>query len=118
MKGEGMNRAGNQLSDVEERRRVNLRALVAQHGQTNLGRKLELANSSYIGHLKDGRKRITADGATKIETALGLPSGWLSEDHSASPTVAAGATVALEPNLLAEALFAVQEAADGEAGIS
>src|SRR5256885_14148257 len=113
-----MNRAGNQLSEVEEVRLVNLRALVAQHTATGLARKLELSNPSYVGHLTAGRKRITADAAVKIETACGTPAGWLSEDHSASRTTTTGLTVALEPNLLAEALFAVQGVAEGDAGIS
>lgn len=39
----------------------------------------------YLSHVNNGRKAIGAQTARQIETAFGLPLGWMDHDHMAGP---------------------------------
>lgn len=71
-------------------RQQKFRAIVEKFGAQEVARRMDLArkgatkggeerfNTSYIGHLKEGRRPITEEQAAKIEVAFDLSPGELS----------------------------------------
>jgi hypothetical protein len=75
------------MMNVYETRRVNLRALINQWGgPTSMSRKLGHANGSYIAQIAGPHpsRDISEKTAREIESKLGLPVGWMDQDHPAS----------------------------------
>jgi hypothetical protein len=75
------------MQSVYETRRVNLRTLIGQWGgPTSLSRKLGHSNGSYLAQLAGPRpsREISEKVARELETKLGLPVGWMDQDHPAS----------------------------------
>jgi hypothetical protein len=71
---------------VYDTRRENLRRLIGQWGgPTSLSRKLGHANGSYLAQIAGPRpsREISEKTAREIETKLGLPAGWMDQDHPA-----------------------------------
>lgn len=73
------------MQSVYELRRHNLRSLIQSWGgPTSLSKKLGHANGSYLAQLagpspsRDVSERV----AREIEGKLGLPSGWLDQEHA------------------------------------
>lgn len=72
------------MFSVYETRRVNLRALMNQWGgPTSLSRKLGHANGSYIAQIAgpNPSREISEKVAREIESKLGLPVGWMDQEH-------------------------------------
>lgn len=75
------------MFNVYEIRRVNLRALIGQWGgPTSMSRKLGHANGSYIAQIAgpNPSRDISEKTAREIEGKLGLPLGWMDQEHPAS----------------------------------
>lgn len=72
------------MFNIYEIRRVNLRALIGQWGgPTSMSRKLGHANGSYIAQIAgpNPSRDISEKTAREIEGKLGLPLGWMDQDH-------------------------------------
>lgn len=72
------------MQSVYETRRVNLRALINQWGgPTSLSRKLGHANGSYLAQIAGPHpsREISEKVAREVESKLGLPIGWLDQEH-------------------------------------
>jgi len=74
------------MQSIYDTRRENLRKLIGQWGgPTSLSRKLGHANGSYIAQIAGPRpsREISEKTAREIESKLGLPVGWMDQDHPA-----------------------------------
>jgi hypothetical protein len=74
------------MISVYETRRLNLRTLIGQWGgPTSMSRKLGHANGSYIAQIAGPHpsRDISEKVAREIEGKLGLPVGWMDQDHPA-----------------------------------
>lgn len=74
------------MRSVYDTRRENLRALIGQWGgPTSLARKLGHANGSYLAQLAGPRpsRDLSEKVAREVEGKLGLPLGWMDQDHPA-----------------------------------
>ena len=72
------------MQSVYDKRRENLRALMAQWGgPTSLAKKLGHANGSYLAQLAgpNPSRDVSERVAREMEGKLGLPIGWLDQDH-------------------------------------
>jgi hypothetical protein len=77
------------MKSVYDTRRVNLRALINQWGgPTSLSRKLGHSNGSYIAQIAGPHpsREISEKVAREVESKLGLPIGWLDQDHPGGAT--------------------------------
>lgn len=87
-------------------RQLNLRTLVAQWGGGEaLAKKLGYSNGSYVSHMATGHRPITEKSARRIETTLGLPLGWMDQDHGRKKEEPV--SVRVNPILFAQAVEAV-----------
>lgn len=78
------------MRSVYEIRRDSLRTLVTQWGgPTSLAKKLGHSNGSYIAQLvgPNPSREISEKVARQIEAKLGLPIGWLDQEHTGKPKV-------------------------------
>lgn len=78
------------MRSVYEIRRDSLRTLVTQWGgPTSLAKKLGHSNGSYIAQLvgPNPSREISEKVARQIEGKLGLPIGWLDQEHTGKPKV-------------------------------
>lgn len=92
-------------TDVMELRMTNLRSLSAQRGgPTALAKTLKHAGPSYISQMYTGVRPITEKTARKIEQRLGLPSGWMDQNHGTDTSPAE-----LDSTLLTRVIALVQE---------
>jgi hypothetical protein len=85
------------MDDVSQVRLRNYKALMlrfrereAERGEPERGLlnrfgKFVEVSPRYLSHVNNGRKDIGAATARKIETAFGLPLGWMDHDHMAGP---------------------------------
>jgi hypothetical protein len=76
------------MHSVYDTRRENVRALMAQWGgPTSLAKKLGHSNGSYVAQLvgPNPSREISEKVARDMEGKLGLPIGWLDQEHTASP---------------------------------
>lgn len=72
------------MRSVYDQRRDNLRSLMKTWGgPTSLAKKLGHANGSYLAQLAgpNPSREISEKVAREMETALGLPLGWLDTEH-------------------------------------
>jgi hypothetical protein len=72
------------MKSVYDVRRANLRALVRQWGgPTSLAKKLCHANGSYVAQLAgpNPSRDVSEKVARDMELKLGLPVGWLDQEH-------------------------------------
>lgn len=72
------------MQSVYDKRRENLRRLIEQWGgPTSLAKKLGHANGSFLAQIAGPhpRREISERTARSIESTLGLPLGWLDQDH-------------------------------------
>lgn len=72
------------MKSVYEQRRENFRALMGQWGgPTSLSRKLGHANGSYVAQIAgpNPTREISEKVAREVESKLGLPLGWLDQQH-------------------------------------
>lgn len=98
----------NDLKDVFEVRRRNLQRLVTQHGGiSTLAKLMGYTGPSYISQMMRGHRSMTERAASMLETKLGLPSGWMEREHSASERVAPEALG--DAGLAAIALYGAME---------
>lgn len=75
------------MRNVFDVRRENLRRLVGQWGgPTSLSRKLGHSNGSYMAQLvgPNPSREISEKVAREIEGKLGLPVGWMDQEHGPS----------------------------------
>lgn len=73
------------MKSVYEIRRENLRGLMTQWGgPTSLAKKLGHSNGSYIAQLvgPNPSREISEKVARDMEAKLGLPVGWLDQEHT------------------------------------
>jgi hypothetical protein len=73
------------MKSVYDMRRDNLRSLMTQWGgPTSLAKKLGHSNGSYIAQLvgPNPSREISEKVARDMETRLGLPIGWLDQEHA------------------------------------
>lgn len=78
------------MKSVYEIRRDSLRGLVTQWGgPTSLAKKLGHTNGSYLAQLigPNPSREISEKVARQIEGKLGLPVGWLDNEHTGKPRV-------------------------------
>jgi hypothetical protein len=85
------------MEDVNDVRLRNYKALMlrfrereAERGEPERGLlnrfgKFVDISPRYLSHVNNGRKAIGAQTARQIETAFGLPLGWMDHDHMAGP---------------------------------
>lgn len=74
------------MQSVYATRRQNLRSLIGQWGgPTSLSKKLGHSNGSYLAQLAGPRpsREVSERVAREIEGKLGLPIGWMDQDHPA-----------------------------------
>lgn len=74
------------MQSVYATRRQNLRSLIGQWGgPTSLAKKLGHSNGSYVAQLAGPRpsREVSEKVAREIESRLGLPIGWMDQDHPA-----------------------------------
>ena len=93
-------------------RRENLRALVEQWGgPLPIARKLGYSNASFVVQMcgPNPTREVTEKTARKIESALGLPEGWLDGPHASDP-----APVPVDHGLVARIVQVVAQTADDE----
>lgn len=88
---------GNYMEDVNDVRLRNYKALMLrfreresergepERGLLNRFGKFVEISPRYLSHVNNGRKAIGAQTARQIETAFGLPLGWMDHDHMAGP---------------------------------
>jgi hypothetical protein len=72
------------MHSVYDTRRENVRALMAQWGgPTSLAKKLGHSNGSYVAQLvgPNPSREISEKVARDMEGKLGLPIGWLDQEH-------------------------------------
>ncbi|MFM7737795.1 MAG: helix-turn-helix domain-containing protein, partial [Planctomycetota bacterium] len=70
------------MQDILTRRVQNLRVLVGRHGgASSLAKKVQLSGPSYISQILSGVRPLTEKTARKFEAQLGLPMGWLDDEH-------------------------------------
>lgn len=72
------------MKSVYEIRRENLRQLMRQWGgPTSMAKKLGHSNGSYLAQLAGPHpsREVSEKVAREIEGKLGLPSGWLDDEH-------------------------------------
>lgn len=70
---------------VQARRRANLRAIAAQwNGVTGLSKKLGYRGPSYLSQMigANHSRPVSESTARQIEHAVGLPQGWLDQEHA------------------------------------
>jgi hypothetical protein len=75
------------MQSVYDKRRENLRSLMTQWGgPTSLAKKLGHANGSYLAQLAgpNPSRDVSERVAREMETKLGLPIGWIDQDHPGS----------------------------------
>jgi|GEM_PF-2561887 hypothetical protein len=85
------------MEDVNDVRLRNYKALMLRFRQkesergepergllNRFGKFVEIS-PRYLSHVNNGRKAIGAQTARQIETAFGLPLGWMDHDHMAGP---------------------------------
>ncbi len=73
------------MKSVYETRRENLRGLMTQWGgPTSLAKKLGHSNGSYVAQLvgPNPSREISEKVARDMEAKLGLPLGWLDQEHA------------------------------------
>lgn len=73
------------MKSVYETRRENLRGLMTQWGgPTSLAKKLDHSNGSYVAQLvgPNPSREISEKVARDMEAKLGLPIGWLDQEHA------------------------------------
>jgi hypothetical protein len=73
------------MRSVYDQRRDNLRALMTQWGgPTSMAKKLGHTNGSYIAQLAgpNPSREISEKVAREMEGKLGLPIGWLDQEHA------------------------------------
>ncbi len=78
------------MKSVYDQRRENLRALIRTWGgPTSLAKKLGHSNGSYIAQLAgpNPSRDVSEKVAREMETALGLPLGWLDTEHGEARAV-------------------------------
>lgn len=71
------------MNSTYNKRRENLRAMVEQWGgPLPIARKMGYSNASFVVQMcgPNPTREVTEKTARKIETALGIPTGWLDED--------------------------------------
>jgi hypothetical protein len=85
------------MDDVNDVRLRNYKALIlrfrekeAERGEPERGLlnrfgKFVQISPRYLSHVNNGRKAIGAQTARQIESAFGLPLGWMDHDHMAGP---------------------------------
>ena len=88
---------GSRMEDVNDVRLRNYKALMLrfrekesergepERGLLNRFGKFVEISPRYLSHVNNGRKAIGAQTARQIETAFGLPLGWMDHDHMAGP---------------------------------
>lgn len=84
------------MKSVYETRRDNLRTLLHQWGgPTSLAKKLGHSNGSYVAQLvgPNPSREISEKVARDMEAKLGLPVGWLDQEHTGSPRQVDDATL-------------------------
>lgn len=72
------------MRSVYEQRRENLRALMhTWGGPTSLAKKLGHSNGSYLAQLAgpNPSREVSEKVAREMEAKLGLPLGWLDQEH-------------------------------------
>lgn len=72
------------MKSVYDTRRDNLRSLIHQWGgPTSLAKKLGHSNGSYVAQLAgpNPSREVSEKVAREIEHKLGLPLGWLDQEH-------------------------------------
>ena len=72
------------MRNVYEQRRDNVRRLISTWGgPTSLARKLGHSNGSYLAQLAgpSPSREVSEKVAREMETKLGLPLGWLDQEH-------------------------------------
>lgn len=71
------------MSDLYETRRVNLRVLVAEHGNGEISKAAGYKTASYLSQMigAKARREITEKTARKVEQALHLPTYWLDQER-------------------------------------
>lgn len=75
------------MKSVYVTRRENLRSLMAQWGgPTSMAKKLGHTNGSYIAQLAgpNPSREVSEKVARDMEAKLGLPIGWLDQEHTGS----------------------------------
>lgn len=75
------------MRSVYDQRRENLRALMTQWGgPTSLAKKLGHSNGSYVAQLvgPNPSREISEKVARDMEAKLGLPLGWLDQEHASN----------------------------------
>jgi len=73
------------MKSVYDMRRDNLRSLMTQWGgPTSLAKKLGHSNGSYVAQLvgPNPSREISEKVARDMESRLGLPIGWLDQEHA------------------------------------
>lgn len=73
------------MKSVYDTRRENLRGLMHQWGgPTSLAKKLAHANGSYVAQLAgpNPSREVSEKVARDMEAKLGLPIGWLDQEHA------------------------------------
>jgi hypothetical protein len=73
------------MKSVYDQRRENLRGLMSQWGgPTSLAKKLGHSNGSYVAQLvgPNPSREISEKVARDMEAKLGLPIGWLDQEHA------------------------------------
>lgn len=78
------------MKSVYVTRRENMRGLMTQWGgPTSLAKKLGHSNGSYIAQLvgPNPSREISEKVARDMEAKLGLPIGWLDQEHTGKPKV-------------------------------
>lgn len=74
------------MKSVYDQRRENFRSLMGQWGgPTSLSRKLGHANGSYVAQIAgpNPTREISEKVAREVEGKLGLPIGWMDQEHAA-----------------------------------
>ncbi len=78
------------MQSTYETRRLNLRALMREWGgPTTLAKKLGHANGSYLAQIAgpNPSREISEKVAREVEHALGLPLGWMDQEHAGGTRV-------------------------------
>lgn len=63
--------------EIKDIRMRNLNLLADQHGRTAIAEKLGYPDNNYINQLCGGHTNLGSRTARKVESAFGLPTGWM-----------------------------------------
>ena len=75
------------MRSVYDQRRENLRKLITEWGgPTSMAKKLGHSNGSYVAQLggPNPSREISEKVARDVEAKLGLPIGWLDQEHASN----------------------------------